>query len=150
MRLTMLSGGVGGARFARGLASISGVDLTVVVNVGDDDRIYGLKVSPDLDTVIYTLAGREGRQGWGLQDDPFTVMAAMEALPIDTTFRIGDRDLATNLFRTDRLAAGWSLTWVTTALASAFGVPATVLPATDDLLRSEIKVAKEGWISFQE
>ena len=127
MRLAMLSGGVGGARLARGLAAVTDVDLTVIVNVGDDERIYGLSVSPDIDTVIYTMAGREGPHGWGLRDDSFTVMGAMDALPIDTTFRIGDRDIATNLFRTDRLAGGWSLTWVTTALASAFGVPATVL-----------------------
>ncbi|HKY48930.1 MAG TPA: 2-phospho-L-lactate transferase [Acidimicrobiia bacterium] len=150
MRLAMLSGGVGGARLARGLAAITDVDLTVIVNVGDDERIYGLLVSPDIDTVIYTMAGREGPHGWGLRDDPFTVMAAMDALPIDTNFRIGDRDIATNLFRTDRLAGGWSLTWVTTALASAFGVPATVLPATDDPLKSQVRVADGGWISFQE
>lgn len=150
MRLAMLSGGVGGARLARGLAAITDVDLTVIVNVGDDERIYGLLVSPDIDTVIYTMAGREGPHGWGLRDDPFTVMAAMDALPIDTNFRIGDRDIATNLFRTDRMEGGWSLTWVTTALASAFGVPATVLPATDDPLKSQVKVADGGWISFQE
>jgi LPPG:FO 2-phospho-L-lactate transferase len=146
----MLSGGVGGARLARGLAAIPEVDLTVIVNVGDDDRIYGLFVSPDIDTVVYTMAGREGPHGWGLRDDPFEVMNALDALPIDTTFRIGDRDIATNLFRTDRLSGGWSLTWVTTALASAFGVPATILPATDDPLRSQVKLAGGEWISFQE
>ena len=114
VRLTMLSGGVGGARLARGLAAIPEVDLTLIVNVGDDDLMYGLTVSPDIDTVLYTMAGREGPHGWGLRDDSFTVMGAMEPLPIDTTFRVGDNDLATNLFRTARLAAGWSLTWVTT------------------------------------
>ena len=150
VRLTMLSGGVGGARLARGLAAIPEVELTVIVNVGDDDRIYGLTISPDIDTVIYTMARKEGPHGWGLRDDSFTVMGAMETLPIDTTFRVGDHDLATNLFRTARLAAGWSLTWVTTALASAFGVPATVLPATDDPLKTELKVANNQWISFQE
>ena len=150
MRLAMLSGGVGGARLARGLAAITEIDLTVIVNVGDDERIFGLSVSPDIDTVIYTMAGREGPYGWGLRNDSFTVMGAMDPLPIDTTFRIGDRDFATNLFRTDRLTGGWSLTWVTTALASAFGVPATVLPATDDTLRTQLKVAGGGWISFQD
>ncbi len=150
MRLAMLSGGVGGARLARGLAALTDVDLTVIVNVGDDERVYGLSVSPDIDTVIYTMAGREGPHGWGLRKDSFTVMGAMDPLPIDTTFRIGDRDIATNLFRTDRLTGGWSLTWVTTALASAFGVPATVLPATDDPLRSQLKVAGGDWISFQD
>jgi LPPG:FO 2-phospho-L-lactate transferase len=150
VRLTLLSGGVGGAKLGRGLASINGVELTVVVNVGDDDRIYGLSVSPDIDTVIYTIAGREGPQGWGLADDPFVAMKALDALPIDASFRIGDGDLATNLFRTDRLLSGWSLTWVTTALASAFGIAATILPATDDPLRTEVRIPETGWISFQE
>lgn len=150
MRLTLLSGGVGGAKLGRGLAAVNGVDLTVIVNVGDDDRIYGLSVSPDIDTVIYTMAGSEGPQGWGLADDPFVAMKALDALPIDTSFRIGDGDLATNLFRTERLLAGWSLTWVTTALASAFGVAATILPVTDDPLRTEVRIPSAGWVSFQE
>ncbi|HEU4749868.1 MAG TPA: 2-phospho-L-lactate transferase CofD family protein, partial [Acidimicrobiia bacterium] len=76
MRLVLLSGGVGGARLARGLAAVPEVDLTVVVNVGDDDRVYGLEVSPDLDTVIYTMAGREGPHGWGLAGDSFAMMSA--------------------------------------------------------------------------
>lgn len=150
MKLVMLSGGVGGARLARGLAAIPEVDLTVVVNVGDDDRIYGLAVSPDLDTVIYTMAGRQGPHGWGIDGDKFAVMNALDSLPIDTSFRIGDRDLATNLFRTDRLEAGWSLTWVTTALASAYGVDATILPATDHLVRTKVKIADGTWLDFQE
>lgn len=150
MRVTMLSGGVGGAKLARGFTALPGHELTVIANVGDDDRIYGLAVSPDIDTIIYTMAGREGPQGWGLSRDPFEAMNALDALPIDTTFRIGDADLATNLFRTDRLLAGWSLTWVTTALASAFGIAATILPVSDDPLRTEVRVAGEGWVSFQE
>ncbi len=150
MRLVLLSGGVGGARLARGLAALSEVDLTVVVNVGDDDRVYGLEVSPDLDTVIYTMAGKEGPHGWGLAGDSFEMMNALEALPFDTSFRIGDRDGATNLFRTDRMAAGWSLTWVTTAIASAFGIGATVLPATDDPLRTKLMIPGGEWLPFQE
>lgn len=146
----MLSGGIGGAKLARGFAALPDHELTVIANVGDDDRIYGLAVSPDIDTIIYTMAGREGPQGWGLADDPFAAMKALDSLPIDATFRIGDSDLATNLFRTDRLLAGWSLTWVTTALASAFGIAATILPVTDDPLRTEIRIPGEGWISFQE
>lgn len=150
MRLVLLSGGVGGARLARGLAAVPEVDLTVVVNVGDDDRVYGLEVSPDLDTVIYTMAGREGPHGWGLAGDSFAMMSALEALPFDTSFRIGDRDAATNLFRTDRIAAGWSLTWVTTAIASAFGIGATVLPATDDPVRTKLMIPGGEWLPFQE
>jgi LPPG:FO 2-phospho-L-lactate transferase len=150
MKLAMLSGGVGGARLARGMAALADVDLTVIVNVGDDDHFYGLAVSPDIDTVIYTMVGREGPHGWGLKDDMFAVMNALDALPIDTTFRVGDGDLATNLFRTDRLAAGWSLTWITTALASAYGVAGTILPATDDPLRTQVKIAEGSWVDFQE
>jgi LPPG:FO 2-phospho-L-lactate transferase len=150
MKLVLLSGGVGGARMARGLAGLPEMELTVVVNVGDDDHIYGLAVSPDIDTVIYTLAGKEGPHGWGLADDTFAAMDALDGLPIDSAFQIGDRDLATNLFRTDRLAAGWSLTWVTTALASTFGVTAGVLPATDDPVRTKIQVAGGEWLGFQE
>jgi LPPG:FO 2-phospho-L-lactate transferase len=96
------------------------------------------------------MAGREGPQGWGLADDSFVAMKALDALPIDASFRIGDGDLATNLFRTDRLLSGWSLTWVTTALASAFGVAASILPATDDPLRTEVRLPDAGWVSFQE
>jgi LPPG:FO 2-phospho-L-lactate transferase len=150
MRVVLLSGGVGGARLARGLVAIPEVELTLVVNVGDDDQVYGLEVSPDLDTVIYTMAGMEGPHGWGLSGDSFAMMDALEALPFDSTFRIGDRDAATNLFRTDRLAAGWSLTWVTTAIASAFGIAATVLPATDDRLRTKLFTPAGEWLRFQE
>ncbi|HUO46243.1 MAG TPA: 2-phospho-L-lactate transferase [Acidimicrobiia bacterium] len=150
MKVVLLSGGVGGARLARGLAAVSDLELTVVVNIGDDERVYGLDVSPDIDTVIYTMAGKEGPHGWGLSNDTFTVMDALDGLPIDTAFRIGDRDAATNLFRTDRLAAGWSLTWVTTALASAFGVGADILPASDDPVRTKVRVADGSWLGFQE
>jgi LPPG:FO 2-phospho-L-lactate transferase len=150
MRVVLLSGGVGGARLARGLAAVTGIDLTVVVNIGDDERVYGLDVSPDLDTVIYTMAGREGPHGWGLAGDTFTLMDALDGLPLDTSFRIGDRDAATNLFRTDRLAAGWSLTWVTTALASTFGVAADVLPASDDPVRTKVLTPEGEWLGFQD
>lgn len=150
MKVVLLSGGVGGARLARGLAALSDVELTVVVNIGDDERVYGLEISPDIDTVIYTLANREGPHGWGLAQDTFTMMDALDGLPIDTAFRIGDRDAATNLFRTDRLAAGWSLTWVTTALASAFGVAADVLPASDDPVRTKLLTGNGEWLGFQE
>lgn len=149
MKVTALSGGVGGARMLRGLAALDGVDLTAVVNVGDDDVIYGLAVSPDIDTVIYTLAQNEGPQGWGLSGDSHTVMDSLEKFPIDTWFSMGDSDLATNLFRTARLGQGWTLSQATTAQAAVFGVTATVLPVTDDPVRTEVKLRDEGWITFQ-
>lgn len=133
----------------RGLASLDEVELTAVVNVGDDEVIYGVHVSPDIDTVIYTLAGREGSAGWGLAEDGHAVMDALEKFPIDTWFSIGDADLATSLFRTARLQSGWTLSQVTTAQAAVFGVSARILPATDDWVRTEVHVVEEGWLPFQ-
>ncbi|MFP3915521.1 MAG: 2-phospho-L-lactate transferase [Actinomycetota bacterium] len=149
MKVAALSGGVGGSRMLRGLAALDDVELTAIVNVGDDDEIYGVHVSPDIDTVIYTLAGRESAAGWGLADDTHTVMDALEKFPIDTWFRIGDADLATSLFRTARLRSGWTLTQATTAQAAVFGASAVVLPASDDPVRTEVHVVDEGWLPFQ-
>jgi LPPG:FO 2-phospho-L-lactate transferase len=135
---------------ARGLAALDDVDLTVVVNVGDDEVIYGLHVSPDLDTVIYTLAGVEGAEGWGLTADTFTVMKRLSLLRTETRFRIGDRDLATNLFRTQELLAGATLTDITARIATALAAPGTILPATENTLRTTIKTTDDEWLSFQE
>ena len=145
----MLSGGVGGARLARGLAAVPGVDLTVIVNVGDDEQVYGLNISPDLDTVVYTLAGVEGPEGWGRSHDRFRVMHHLAGFEVDTSFRLGDADLATNLFRTARLAEGWPLSRITEAVAGAFGLTARILPATDDNLRTQLLTA-DGWRTFQD
>lgn len=133
----------------RGFAGLDEVELTAVVNVGDDEVIYGIHVSPDIDTVVYTLAGREGSAGWGLAEDGHAVMDALEKFPIDTWFSIGDADLATSLFRTARLQGGWTLSQVSTAQAAVFGVPARILPATDDRIRTEVHVVEEGWLPFQ-
>lgn len=134
---------------ARGLAAVPGVELTVIVNVGDDERVYGLEISPDLDTVVYTMAGVEGPQGWGRSHDRFRVMHHLAGFDVDTTFRLGDADLATNLFRTARLAEGWPLSRITEAIARAFEVRARVLPATDDKLRTQVLTA-DGWRTFQD
>lgn len=149
VKVTALSGGVGGARMLRGFAALEDVDLTAIVNVGDDDVIYGLHVAPDIDTVIYTLAGQEGLAGWGVRDDTVAVMTALDRFPIDTWFRIGDIDFATNLFRTARLQDGWTLSQVTTAEAAVFDVEATILPASDDPIRTEVHIPGEGWLPFQ-
>lgn len=149
VKVTALSGGVGGARMLRGLAALDDIELTAVVNTGDDESIYGLRVSPDIDTVIYTLADKQGPQGWGLVDDSHRVIEALEKFPLDTWFRIGDGDLATNLFRTARLQDGWTLSQVTTAQAAVFGVGATVLPVSDEPIRTEVHLEDEGWLSFQ-
>jgi LPPG:FO 2-phospho-L-lactate transferase len=149
-KVVLLSGGVGGARLARGLAALDDVDLTIVVNVGDDETVYGLHVSPDLDTVAYTVAGVEGPEGWGLTADTFTVMKRLALFGTDTRFRIGDRDLATNLYRTQELLAGIPLSDITARIATALGAPGTILPATEHTLRTMVRTAAGEWLSFQE
>ena len=150
-RVTLLSGGVGGARMARGLAAVLPPEsLTVVVNVGDDEDFYGLHVSPDLDTVAYTLAGREGPQGWGLAGDTFAVMEHLAALGVDTRFRVGDIDLATNLARTAALRGGQQLSAATGRLAAALGLGCRLLPATDDRLRTRVRTTGGEWLAFQD
>lgn len=148
MRVTLLSGGVGGGRMARAL-DLAGADLTVVVNVGDDAATHGLHVCPDLDTVMYTLAGAEGPEGWGLADDTLRVMDTLAWLGADTTFRIGDRDLATNLYRTAALSEGRQLSEVTAELCGAYEVGPRVLPASDDPVRTVV-TTDHGSMSFQE
>jgi LPPG:FO 2-phospho-L-lactate transferase len=150
MRVVELSGGVGGARLARGLAAIEEIELTVVVNVGDDEVIHGLQLCPDLDTVVYTMASMEGGEGWGRSADSFVVNDELARFGVDNRFRIGDLDLALNLYRTERLAAGESLSSITSAIADAFGLTSAILPVTDDRLRTQIEVEGLGWISFQE
>ncbi len=150
-QLALLSGGVGGARLARGLAAALGpADLTVVVNVGDDEDVYGLHVSPDLDTVTYTLTGIEGPEGWGRAGDTFQILGYLAALGADTTFRLGDTDLALNLFRTAALHSGAHLSEVTARLAAALGVRCRLLPVTDGRLNTRVRTAAGEWLSFQE
>ena len=135
---------------ARGFPAMPDVETTVVVNVGDDDLMYGLYVSPDIDTVVYGLAGVAGPHGWGRADDSWAVMDELERFEIDTTFRLGDRDLALNLFRTERLGAGVPLSEVTRMQAAAFDVPLRILPATDDPLRTRVQLEATGaWLDFQ-
>lgn len=125
-------------------------ELTVVGNVGDDDRMHGVMVCADLDTIVYTLAGVEGPEGWGRGGDTFTVMEALEGLGVDTTFRIGDLDLATCLLRTAALDAGEPLSSVTARLAGALGVAHPVIPASDDPVRTRLRAANGRWMAFQE
>lgn len=149
MKVVLLSGGVGGARMARGFAALDDVDLTVVVNVGDDESIHGLHVAADLDTVIYTLAGVEGPEGWGRRDESFTVNEELARFGVDNRFRLGDLDLAVNIFRTSELAKGRPLSSITSQIAEGFEIRAKVIPATDEPLRTQVQTL-EGWIAFQE
>jgi LPPG:FO 2-phospho-L-lactate transferase len=147
----VLAGGVGGARLSRALCSaLDPSDVTVVVNVGDDDDVYGVRVCADLDTVVYTLAGIEGPDGWGRRADTWHVMGELAALGVDTTFRLGDLDLALCLARTSRLAEGVRLSGVVAAVTRALGVGATVLPATDDTLRTKVRTVEGKWLDFQD
>ena len=150
MNVVMLSGGVGGARLARGLARAPGIDLTLIVNVGDDDTDYGLAVSPDIDTVMYTVAGVESEAGWGLAYDSFAVMARLEEFGVNTTMRIGDRDLAGKLFRTMELYRGIPLSEITGRMAEVVGLEITLLPASDDSVRTEVLTPDDEWLSFRE
>jgi LPPG:FO 2-phospho-L-lactate transferase len=158
-RVTVLAGGYGGARLSHGLAFASAareargetpLDLSIVVNTGDDLEVHGLWVSPDLDTVMYTLAGLANEAtGWGVRDETWNGAGMLERLGAPTWFRLGDRDLATNLVRSERLRAGERLTDVTAALAAALDVRARLLPMTDDPVRTQLLTA-DGWLDFQE
>jgi LPPG:FO 2-phospho-L-lactate transferase len=150
MRVVELAGGVGGAKLAEGLAAHLGSDLTVVVNTGDDLERHGLAIWPDHDTVAYTLAGLDDEvRGWGLRDETWTVMERLEALGHDPWFRLGDRDIATHLWRTERLRAGVRPTAVARELAAALGFAPTILPMTDEPVRTEV-LTDDGWLDFQE
>jgi LPPG:FO 2-phospho-L-lactate transferase len=145
-----LAGGVGAARFLDGLVRVArAAQVFVIGNVGDDAEIHGLHISPDLDTVMYTLAGAANRrQGWGLERDTFHCLEALGRLGGETWFRLGDRDLATHLYRTVRLRAGATLSQVTRELSAALGVAARIAPATDDRLRTMVRTAA-GPLDFQ-
>jgi len=150
--ITVLAGGVGAARFLRGLLDVvPPADVTAVVNVGDDLVLHGLHISPDLDTVTYTLAGAINPDtGWGLSGETWQAMTSLEQYGGEAWFRLGDRDLGTHLFRTHRLAEGAPLSAVTAEIARAWGLGLRVLPASDDAVRTMVTIAGEGEVSFQE
>ena len=150
MRVVLLAGGVGGSKIAEGLASHAGADLSVVVNTGDDLELHGLAIWPDHDTVAYTLADLDDEiRGWGLRGESWTVMDRLEELGELTWFRLGDRDLATHLWRTDRLRAGGRTTDVALELQRAMGIASRILPMADEPVRTEVLTA-DGWLEFQE
>jgi LPPG:FO 2-phospho-L-lactate transferase len=147
VRVTALAGGTGAAKLLRGLV---GHELTVIGNTGDDTVVWGLHVSPDLDTVCYALGGLlDVDRGWGRQAETFHVRDAMQVLGAPTWFNLGDRDLATHLARTEALAAGEPLSAITRGLAARFGVRAAILPMTDDRVRTRVRTP-DGWLAFQE
>lgn len=150
--LTALAGGVGAARFLAGLAAaVKPSTITAIVNTGDDFVLHGLAISPDLDTVTYTLAGEINPDtGWGLRGETWTVMAELAARGGQAWFRLGDRDLATHLFRTQRRRDGAPLSRISAELAASWGVGIRILPMSDETVETRVTVAGEGEIGFQD
>jgi LPPG:FO 2-phospho-L-lactate transferase len=157
--IVILAGGYGGAKLSHGMAlalrarAANGApapDLAVVVNTGDDLQLHGLSVSPDLDTVMYTLAGLANDEtGWGVRDETWSTRAMLERYGAETWFGLGDRDMATHVRRTQLLRAGRTLTEATAELVARLDVPARLLPMTDDEVRTDVRTA-DGWLEFQE
>jgi LPPG:FO 2-phospho-L-lactate transferase len=149
--ITVLAGGVGAARFLQGLLQVhSPSDITIVSNVGDDAEFFGLHVSPDIDAVLYHLSGiADQERGFGIRHDSFHILDSLERFGYDTWFRLGDRDMATCLTRTDLLRRGRTLSEATAELADAFVVPARIIPVTNDRLRTMLRT-EDGVIDFQE
>ncbi len=146
-----LSGGIGGAKLALGLSRIVPADdLMVVANVGDDFEHLGLHISPDADTLMYTLAGLDNKElGWGRRDETWSFMETLTALGGENWFRLGDRDLAVHVERTSRLRRGETLSAITADFSRRLGVGPRLLPATDDPLRTRMRT-DEGWLDFQD
>lgn len=156
-RVAVLCGGVGAAKLLAGMVRVvEGDALTAIVNVGDDFEMHGLEISPDLDTVVYTVAGAiDPERGWGLRDETWHAMEALARYDTETWFNLGDRDLATHMVRTERRRAGAPLSQVTGEIARAWGLGLTVLPVTDDPVRTMLTLAEGGEdggriVSFQD
>jgi LPPG:FO 2-phospho-L-lactate transferase len=149
--ITALAGGVGAARFLTGLVRIvKEEDLTVIVNTGDDIELNGLYISPDADIITYTLSGMvDEMKGWGVRDDTFNSLEALKRFSGSTWFALGDRDLATHIYRTSLLRKGLKLSDATARIARAFGLKLTILPMTDDRFETRI-VTREGSVHFEE
>lgn len=151
MTVLALTGGVGGAKLALGLAHVlSPADIVFVVNTGDDFEHFGLHISPDVDTLVYTLADRANKQtGWGLEDETWNFESSMKQLGGDTWFRLGDKDLATHVYRSSLLSTGATLTEATEKIAQSFGIQHRILPMSDDPVRTKVST-NEGILPFQD
>jgi LPPG:FO 2-phospho-L-lactate transferase len=143
--VAVLAGGVGAARLLAGMVQAVPPELvTAIVNVGDDLELHGLHISPDIDTVVYTLADAiDPERGWGLRDETWTTMTSLDRYGGDTWFRLGDQDLATHLFRSQRLAEGAALSTITAEIAAAWKLGLRVVPVTDERLRTRIMLAPD-------
>lgn len=152
MNVVALSGGVGGAKFADGLAQSVGPEaLTIIVNTADDFQLYGLRISPDLDTVMYTLAGLANVDtGWGVSGDTFENFGMLAKYGVQPWFRVGDRDVATHLLRTEMMRLGATLTEVTQVLAQRLNIDPRILPMSNDVVRTMVDTVEFGILPFQE
>ena len=146
-----LTGGTGGAKLIEGLGrEVDPAELTIICNTADDFALHGLNISPDMDTIMYTLAGlSDSAKGWGIQDDSFTVLAQLEKLGGETWFKLGDKDIATHITRTRLLRAGLTLAEVTDGLRRSLGIKARILPMSNHPIETRVETA-HGEISFQE
>jgi LPPG:FO 2-phospho-L-lactate transferase len=148
--ITALAGGVGAAKLLRGFSKVVSEDLTIIVNTGDDITLHGLHISPDIDIITYTLAGIvDPERGWGIKGDTFNCLDMLKKLGCEGWFNLGDRDLATHIYRTHLLRQGLKLSEVTSKIARSLGVAAQILPMTDDPFQTKIKT-EIGTIHFQE
>ncbi|MEM9247834.1 MAG: 2-phospho-L-lactate transferase [Pseudomonadota bacterium] len=149
-KVTLLAGGVGGARMAEGFAGLDDVALTIIGNVGDDDVFHGLWVSPDIDTMTYTLSGLINRtQGWGLSDEGDRALSTLRTLGADTWMFLGDRDFGVHIYRTERLRRGDRRSDIAADIATQLGVTSRILLPTDDRVQTRVHT-DAGWLSFQE
>ena len=147
--IVYLSGGVGGAKFAKGLYAQKNINLTILVNTGDDEFINGVALSPDIDTVIYNLAGIQGEFGWGVKNDKFSVHQHLNNF-LETTFKIGDKDLGLNLYRNQMLHDGKTLTEITHLIKNKLKITCEILPMTDNTVQTKLVTLKNQKLDFQD
>ena len=148
-KIVYLSGGIGGAKLAKGFYNLKDIDFKIIVNTGDDETIQGVRLSPDIDSVIYALAGIEGEFGWGQKNDSFVVSEEFKKY-LPQEFNIGDKDLALNLFRNQLFSEGKSLTQITNIISDKFGLNCKIFPMSDDLVSTKIKTVDNKLLDFQE
>ena len=149
-KIVLIAGGVGGAKLAEGLNSIKDINLTIIGNIADDDEFHGLRVSPDIDTLTYTLSGMVNRkQGWGVKNDNYKTLSMLNKLGEETWMSLGDLDFGLHIYRQHRLLKDHRPTIIANEIAKKLGVTADIILPTDDKIRTEVQT-KSGWISFQE
>ena len=148
-KIVYLSGGIGGAKLAKGFYHSNDIDLTIIINTGDDEVIHGVPLSPDIDSVMYALAGIEGEVGWGIANDTFSVSEEYKKF-IPQNFSIGDKDLALNLYRNQLLSEGKSLTEITKLFVEHLNLQCNLIPMTDDNVSTKLRTDDGTLLDFQE